>query len=88
MHAFITIYSFICFVVDDSSGRDNYVFESSDRIYPFKKRKFFNQTSSSTSDRGSHCHGIFDSFDTKTDGVNHSAGAKLHSFCYAIYVPV
>ncbi|XP_028773020.1 telomere repeat-binding protein 5-like isoform X2 [Neltuma alba] len=64
---------------DDSIGRDNYMLESSQRMYPFKKRKFFNQTSSSASDRGSHCHGIFDSSDTRVDDVNCSAAIGASS---------
>ncbi|XP_054784603.1 telomere repeat-binding protein 5-like isoform X2 [Prosopis cineraria] len=64
---------------DDSTGRDNYMLQSSQRMYPFKKRKFFNQTSPSASDRGSHCHGIFDSSDTRVDDANCSAAIGASS---------
>lgn len=80
-----------CVVIDENNSRDNSVLESSQRMYPFKKRKFFNQTSSSASDRGSHCQGIFDSSDTRVNGANHGAGATMHGFLlcffFAIYVP-
>ncbi|KAK4268752.1 hypothetical protein QN277_025361 [Acacia crassicarpa] len=64
---------------DDSIGRDNYMLESSQRMYPFKKRKFFKQTSFSASDRGSHCRGRFDFSDTRIDGVNCSAAIGASS---------
>ncbi|XP_020237272.2 telomere repeat-binding protein 5 [Cajanus cajan] len=52
-------------------SRDNSELENLQKMYPFKKRKFFNQTSSSTSDRGSQCQGMYDSSDTKVNGMNH-----------------
>ncbi|KAK7255798.1 hypothetical protein RIF29_29219 [Crotalaria pallida] len=64
------------FTSDENNSRDSSVLEDSQRMYPFKKRKFFNQTSSSASDRGSHCQGIFDSSDTRVNGPNHGAGAS------------
>lgn len=64
--------------------------EDSQRMYPFKKRKFFHQTSSSTSDRGSHCQGIVDSPDTRVNGTNHGAGATMHGclicFSFVLYL--
>ena len=67
-----------CVVIDENNSRDSSALENSQRMYPFKKRKFFNQTSSSASDRGSQCHGIFDSSDTKVNGANHGAGERMH----------
>ncbi|XP_057436960.1 telomere repeat-binding protein 5-like isoform X2 [Lotus japonicus] len=58
------------FTNDENNSRDNSVFEISQRMYPFKKRKFFHLASSAASDRGSHCQGIFDSSDTRVNGIN------------------
>ncbi|XP_027350157.1 telomere repeat-binding protein 5-like isoform X2 [Abrus precatorius] len=65
------------FMSDENNSRGNSALENSQRMYPFKKRKFFNQTSSSASDRGSQCQGIFDSSDTKVNGTNHGTGATM-----------
>jgi len=55
-------------------------------MYPFKKRKFFNQTSSSTSDRGSQCQGTFDSSDTtRVNDTNHGTGATVFGFLPFIF---
>ncbi|XP_061354239.1 telomere repeat-binding protein 5-like [Gastrolobium bilobum] len=67
------------FTSDENNSRDNSLLENSQRMYPFKKRKFFNQTSSSASDRGSHCQGMFDSSDTRVNGTNHSAAIEESS---------
>ncbi|OIW01240.1 hypothetical protein TanjilG_10401 [Lupinus angustifolius] len=67
------------FTSDMKNSRDSSVHEDSQRMYPFKKRKFFTQTSSSASDRGSHCQGIFDSSDTRINGANHSAAIEESS---------
>ncbi|CAK8541665.1 unnamed protein product [Lathyrus sativus] len=61
------------FVNDENNSGDNSVLENSERMYPFKKRKFFYQTSSSTSDSWSHCQGIVDSSSTRVNGTNHGA---------------
>ncbi|KAK7395281.1 hypothetical protein VNO78_15832 [Psophocarpus tetragonolobus] len=59
--------------MNDENSRDNSELEDLQRMYPFKKRKFFNQTSSSTSDRGSQCQGMFDSSETtRVNGTNHA----------------
>uniref|UniRef100_A0A0R0F1D9 HTH myb-type domain-containing protein n=1 Tax=Glycine max TaxID=3847 RepID=A0A0R0F1D9_SOYBN len=61
------------FISDENNSRDISELESLQRMYPFKKRKFFNQTSSSASDRGSQCQGMFDSSDTiRVNGTNHA----------------
>ncbi|KAL2336607.1 hypothetical protein Fmac_011053 [Flemingia macrophylla] len=44
--------------MSDENSRDSSELENLQRMYPFKKRKFFKQTSSSTSDRGSQCQGM------------------------------
>ncbi|CAL0304488.1 unnamed protein product [Lupinus luteus] len=64
---------------DEKNSRDSSVLHDSQRMYPFKKRKFFNRTSSSASDRGSHCRGIFDSSDTRINGANHGAAIEESS---------
>ncbi|KAG2404935.1 Telomere repeat-binding protein [Vigna angularis] len=72
---------------DENNSRDNSELENLQRMYPFKKRKFFNQTSSSTSDRGSQCQGTFDSSDTtRVNDTNHAieesssiVGQQVHS---------
>ncbi|KAG5009809.1 Telomere repeat-binding protein 5 [Glycine max] len=72
---------------DENNSRDIFEFENLQRMYPFKKRKFFNQNSSSTSDRGSQCQGMFDSSDTtRVNGTNHAieesssiVGQQAHS---------
>ncbi|WJX81843.1 hypothetical protein P8452_64676 [Trifolium repens] len=62
------------FVKDENNSGDNSVLENSERMYPFKKRKFFYQTSSSTSDSWSHCQGTVDSSYTRVNGTtNHGA---------------
>jgi hypothetical protein len=67
------------FVADENNSGDNSVLENSERMYPFKKRKFFYQTSSSTSDSWSHCQGTVDSSYTRVNGTtNHGAGATMH----------
>ncbi|KAK7339659.1 hypothetical protein VNO77_20338 [Canavalia gladiata] len=67
------------FMSDENNSRDNSALENSQRMYPFKKRKFFNQTSSSTSDRGSQCQGIFDSSETRANGTNHGTAIEESS---------
>lgn len=62
-----------CFFADENDSGDNYVVENSERMYPFKKRKFFYQTSSSTSDSWSQSQGIVDSSYTRVNGTNHNA---------------
>ncbi|CAJ1799359.1 unnamed protein product [Sphenostylis stenocarpa] len=72
---------------DENNSRDNSELENLQRMYPFKKRKFFNQTSSSASDRGSQCQGMFDVSDTtRVNGTNHAieesssmVGQQVHS---------
>ncbi|KAL5057889.1 hypothetical protein RYX36_029493 [Vicia faba] len=66
------------FANDENNSGDNSVLENSERMYPFKKRKFFYQTSSSTSDSWSHCQGIVDSSSPRVNGTNHGAGATMH----------
>lgn len=51
--------------------------ENSEMMYPFKKRKFFYQTSSSTSDNWSHCQGTVDSSCTRVNGTNHGTGGTM-----------
>ncbi|XP_058757001.1 telomere repeat-binding protein 5-like isoform X2 [Vicia villosa] len=60
-------------VNDENNSGDNSVLENSERMYPFKKRKFFYQTSSSTSDSWSQCQGIVDSSSPRVNGTNHGA---------------
>ncbi|XP_019450228.1 PREDICTED: telomere repeat-binding protein 4-like [Lupinus angustifolius] len=67
------------FTSEENNSRHSSVLDDPQRMYPFKKRKFFNQTSSSASDRGSHCQGIFDSSDTKVNGANHGAAIEESS---------
>ena len=86
-HSLITIDN-VCYyyyLADDSISRDNYMLESSQMMYPFKKRKFFNQTSSSTSDRGSHCHGTYDSSDTRVDNLNFGSGSTINN-CLLLFL--
>ncbi|QCE11739.1 hypothetical protein DEO72_LG10g2975 [Vigna unguiculata] len=65
---------------DENNSRDNSELENLQRMYPFKKRKFFNQTSSSTSDRGSQCQGTFDSSDTtRVNDTNHGTAIEESS---------
>lgn len=52
-------------------------YERTQKIYPFKKRKFFNQEFS-TSDRGFNQDGAFISSDKRTNGKHCTAGAKMH----------
>lgn len=67
-----------CVIIDENNSRDIFEFENLQRMYPFKKRKFFNQNSSSTSDRGSQCQGMFDSSDTtRVNGTNHGTSATM-----------
>ncbi|MED6110040.1 hypothetical protein PIB30_039211 [Stylosanthes scabra] len=61
---------------DENNSRDNSELENLQRMYPFKKRKFFNQSSSSTSDRGSHCQGVFDFSDTKVNSTIHGTAIE------------
>ncbi|XP_050912833.1 telomere repeat-binding protein 5 isoform X3 [Lathyrus oleraceus] len=61
------------FVNDENNSGDNSVLENSERMYPFKKRKFFYQTSSSTSDSWSHCQGIVDSSSTRVNVIEESS---------------
>ncbi|XP_057756000.1 telomere repeat-binding protein 5-like [Arachis stenosperma] len=64
---------------DENNSRDNSELENLQRMYPFKKRKFFNQTSSSTSDRGSQCQGVFDFSDSKVNSTIHGTGIEESS---------
>lgn len=68
------------FMSDENNSRDYSELENSQRMYPFKKRKFFNRTSSSASDRGSQCQGMFDSCDTtRFNGTNHGTAIEESS---------
>lgn len=75
-----------CFVTDENNSEDNSVLENSERMYPFKKRKYFYQTSSSTSDSWSQCQGIVDSSYTRVNGTNHGAGATMHGCVLCFYL--
>jgi len=76
-----------CVIIDENNSRDISELESLQRMYPFKKRKFFNQTSSSASDRGSQCQGMFDSSDTiRVNGTNHGTNATMLSFLLYIFL--
>ncbi|KAM1352997.1 hypothetical protein FF1_032728 [Malus domestica] len=50
--------------------RTCYAHQRSQKIYPFKKRKFFNWRPLATSDRGCNCEGIFSSPDKILNGDN------------------
>lgn len=76
MHVFIILQ--ILYDTDENNSGDNSVLENSERMYPFKKRKFFYQTSSSTSDSWSHCQGIVDSSSPRVNGTTHGAGSTMH----------
>ncbi|KAJ7961406.1 Telomere repeat-binding protein [Quillaja saponaria] len=59
--------------------RDNFFHERSERMYPFKKRKFFNQSPSSTSDRGFQYEDILKSSDGRVDDDNYGAAIAASS---------
>jgi hypothetical protein len=54
--------------------RYSHIDDRSQKIYPFKKRKFFSQSPLCTSDEVFHREGVFD-FPDKRNDDNHSAGA-------------
>ncbi|XP_050379386.1 telomere repeat-binding protein 5-like [Argentina anserina] len=55
------------------NGRPCYAHQRSQKIYPFKKRKFFYQKPFTTSDRGCNCENIYSSPDNREDGGNCNA---------------
>ncbi|KAI4354503.1 hypothetical protein L6164_003357 [Bauhinia variegata] len=59
--------------IEDNKVMDD---ESSQKMYPFKKRKIFTQTLSTASDKGSNCQGIFDSSDTRVNDGNQNAAVE------------
>ncbi|KAM5560145.1 telomere repeat-binding protein 5-like [Rosa sericea] len=55
------------------NGRPCYAHQRSQKIYPFKKRNFFNRRPFTTSDRGCNCENICSSPDKREDGGNCNA---------------
>ncbi|ONI03437.1 hypothetical protein PRUPE_6G256900 [Prunus persica] len=54
-------------------GRNCYTHQRSQKIYPFKKRKFFNRMPLATPDRGFNCESIFNSPDKRVNSDNYCA---------------
>ncbi|KAL6138743.1 hypothetical protein ACLB2K_064022 [Fragaria x ananassa] len=61
------------------NGRPCYAHQRSQKIYPFKKRKFFNQKPFAKSDRGCNCENIVSSPDNREDGGNCNAASGRSS---------
>lgn len=66
------------------NGRPCYAHQRSQKNYPFKKRKFFNQKPFATSDRDCNCENIVSSPDNREDGGNCNAGLMLIAVCFRI----
>lgn len=64
------------------NGRNFHIDERSQNIYPFKKRKFFNQSPISASDGGLHHEGIINFPNKRINGDNHSAGSQHMDACF------
>lgn len=60
-------------------GRNCYTHQRSQKIYPFKKRKFFNRMPLATPDRGFNCESIFNSPDKRVNSDNYCAGSMMHT---------
>lgn len=56
------------------NGRTCYAHQRSQKIYPFKKRRFFNQRPFTTPDRGCNCESMFSPPNKREDGGNCNAG--------------
>ena len=65
-------------VYDEVDERTFYNHEKSQKIYPFKKRKFFCNDRLSTSNRGLNREGAFISPDKRIDGKSYTSGATTH----------
>jgi hypothetical protein len=62
------------------NGRTSYSCQRSQKIFPFKKRKFFDQSTLPTSDGAFHCEDIFNSSNKRTNGNDMVSGAKLSGY--------
>lgn len=64
------------------NARTCYAYQRSQKIYPFKKRKFFYQQPLTSSDRGFDCESICSSPEKAVDGDNCCAGSRMHPVCF------
>ena len=60
--------------------KTSYSCQRSQKTFPFKKRKLFDQSTLPTSDGAFHCEDMFNSFNKRTNGNIMVSGVKLINY--------